>query len=730
MNRLSLHLKNCYGIRLLDHNFEFNAAESSGRAFAVYAGNGIMKSSLAKVFQDIKNGLDSKDEIFISRKPERKVLADGEKVAGESVFVMQPITDTAVREKTSSLLVNSGLKDEYDQIQREIDTSTSNLTKELIKQSSVKKGLESIVSGLFTGRSDGFERALHLIKESLEKEPSIPFADLKYDILFGEKALQFLESADMQVKLKEYIESYNKLLSASKFFSKGFHYYHGSTIGKSLDDNGFFDAQHCVVLNGPEKKEIRTRKDLEQIIEAEKQAILSDSQLQKKFKDIDDQIVKNQGLRQLHDYLMEKPEIIPELANLNEFRKKIWKSYFGANIELLNLVLETYATSAKRRQEIEAVAAQERTVWESVIEIFNSRFDVPFRLTARNKKTLVLGQDEQIVVDFEYSDGNDHRSVQKEELLRVLSTGEQRAFYILNLIFEIETRKKAGLKTLFIIDDVADSFDYKNKYAILQYLRDMTEVEHFRLIILTHNFDFFRTVKSRGISAAANCLVGYKTDTSLVLKKSEGVTNIFIENWKPNFEKDKKKMIGSIPFIRNIIEYTKGTNNDDYLTLTSLLHWKQNTSQITVSDLHKIFSEVFKDQVIGAGSDKSVYELVLETAKICLRAKDGINFENKIVLAIAIRLQAERYMVSLITDTAGVSSISENQTIKLLKLFKQEHSHKTKELETMEKVLLMTPENIHINSFMYEPILDMSDGHLRELFKEIQGLIPQEDEVS
>jgi hypothetical protein len=34
----------------------------------------------------------------------------------------------------------------------------------------------------------------------------------------------------------------------------------------------------------------------------------------------------------------------------------------------------------------------------------------------------------------------------------------------------------------------------------------------------------------------------------------------------------------------------------------------------------------------------------------------------------------------------------------------------------------MTPENIHLNSFMYEPILDMSDQHLRKLYTEVVGM--------
>ena len=34
----------------------------------------------------------------------------------------------------------------------------------------------------------------------------------------------------------------------------------------------------------------------------------------------------------------------------------------------------------------------------------------------------------------------------------------------------------------------------------------------------------------------------------------------------------------------------------------------------------------------------------------------------------------------------------------------------------------MTPENIHVNSFMYEPIIDLSDAALRELFTRVKSL--------
>jgi len=67
------------------------------------------------------------------------------------------------------------------------------------------------------------------------------------------------------------------------------------------------------------------------------------------------------------------------------------------------------------------------------------------------------------------------------------------------VLFEVEARKAAGRATLFVIDDLADSFDYKNKYAIIQYLKEIVNYSDFKIILLTHNFDFFRTVKSDGV---------------------------------------------------------------------------------------------------------------------------------------------------------------------------------------------------------------------------------------
>ena len=99
-----------------------------------------------------------------------------------------------------------------------------------------------------------------------------------------------------------------------------------------------------------------------------------------------------------------------------------------------------------------------------------------------------------------------------------------------------------------------------------------------------------------------------------------------------------------------------------------------------------------------------------------------MNLENKIVLAIAIRMGAERFMIDHIADPAFVAEITAHQTQVLIEKFKKLFCDDQETITTLDQVALMTPENIHVNSFMYEPIVDMSDDHLRKLYRKIKAL--------
>jgi hypothetical protein len=120
--------------------------------------------------------------------------------------------------------------------------------------------------------------------------------------------------------------------------------------------------------------------------------------------------------------------------------------------------------------------------------------------------------------------------------------------------------------------------------------------------------------------------------------------------------------------------------------------------------------------------NRLVIDIIQHEADECLKACGGINFENKIVLSIAIRIAAEQFMVRKINDDKFVACIDSNQTPRLLAKFKELFGSDVGTIETIQRVLLMTPENIHLNSFMYEPILDMSDEHLRKLYEDVLAL--------
>jgi len=719
VKKLRLSLKNCYGIKKLDHEFDFSQTD---KVYVIYAPNGSMKSSLAQTFKDAAEGRASKDRIFPTRTSTRIIVDEkGHELPGEAILVVPPYDEVfAHTEKTSTLLVNDKLRKEYEQLHIEIDKAKEQFLKALKQQSGgSKKNLEKEISSTFTKSDSEFYRALIRIKEELLAQTEAPFSSVDYDTIFDDKVLLFLGTKDFKTAIQEYIQTYNELIAASTFFRKGiFEYNNATTIAKSLADNGFFDAEHTINLNADEKVEIRTQKQLEALIEKEKESIIKDKALRKKFDEIQKLITKNVNVKAFQRYLTEHETLLPHLANVEQFKEEIWKSYIKVQIDLYNDLIKRYQAAEARQRQIEEEAKNERTQWERVIEIFNERFFVPFKLTAENRTAVILGEEPILQLAFTFEDGSDRVAVEKTTLLQALSQGEKKALYVLNIIFEVEARRKAKQETLFVVDDVADSFDYKNKYAILQYLKDIAEEPFFRQIILTHNFDFFRTVNYRFVPYS-HCLMAVRTKTGILLEKATGVRNVFANDWKPNFFQDRKKRIASIPFMRNIIEYTKGEEDPDYKKLTSLLHWRPDSDKILQRDLDQIYKNLFSDGASPTDDDTPVIDMIRAEAKGCLTNGAGANFEHKIVLSIAIRLDAEEFMTHKIVTVGTKLEFDKNQTQRLLTKFEEKFSGDSDILKTLQRVVLMTPENIHLNSFMYEPILDMSDEHLKKLYKEV-----------
>ncbi len=321
-----------------------------------------------------------------------------------------------------------------------------------------------------------------------------------------------------------------------------------------------------------------------------KNKILNNEDLKNSFANIEKFINANKELRAFKDAISGDHTLLIELLNYDSFRKKVLFSYLKQSIQNVRSLVELYREKKTEIGEIIEQANKDQKEWESVIKIFSQRFLVPFKVELQNQKDILLNE-ESAQFGFIFSDDNQGVNVQKEDLQKHLSGGEKRALYILQILFEIEARKRSNETQLLVFDDISDSFDYKNKHAIIEYLNDLQEYKQFKLLVMTHNFDFYRTLASRlGIPREQIKMIR-KNNAREIIFENGGYLKSFIKYIR-NSQEDKD-FFALIPFVRNLIEYTRADEDSDYIKLTSCLHMKKDTKTIKIQDISKIFDSVF-----------------------------------------------------------------------------------------------------------------------------------------
>lgn len=727
LEEISVTFEHCYGIKNLKHKFDLK----SGRPIIIYAPNGVMKSSFAKTFQDFSNDVISKDRIHTDRTTVRTIEAQlGTELSPEQIFVIEPYVQGYESNRISTLLVNAELKKEYDKIYEGVGEKLTQLLTEIKTISGIRKDVEALFTADFGLPTKEIFTALGRLEREVVKGSNPDFATIKYSDVFNAKILAFVGKPDFAAKLAEYTGVYDQLIGTSKFFKKGiFNHNNASVVANNLKQNGWFDSGHSVTMNSTKEAnsiELKSEDALKELVQAEKDSILTDGKLTSSFEKIDKELLKNAELRTFRDFLANNPSLASEFNDVGAFKQKVWIAYLNNYLSQYTLLMAEHDTAEKRLAEIVDQAKKEATNWLRVIEIFNERFSVPFIVRMDNQDDVILKR-EKPSLKFEFQDGEDGATVPVEEakLLEVLSNGEKRALYILNIIFDVEARKRSHQETIFIVDDIADSFDYKNKYAIIEYLKDIASHSEFHQILLTHNFDFFRTASSRLGAVREQKLHSIKTPEQIKLVQEKYQNNPFT-HWKGHTD-NPKMLLASIPFVRNLAEFSGYPEAE--LALTSLLHIKpaDDTETTTIGELQDTFNSVLGEDVdlSSHGSDSSVFQLLLNSCQdICLSTEEVVDLEDKIVLAMGIRLSAEKFMISKIADPQFVKAITRAQTYELTNKYKENFPQNHEEIRVLERVSILTPENIHVNSFMYEPILDMANDALKKLFRQVQGLSP------
>ncbi|MEN0642315.1 hypothetical protein MKY91_03950 [Alkalicoccobacillus gibsonii] len=716
MKEVSIKLEYCYGIKDFTHTFDFSEKPTA----LIYSANGTMKTSLSKTLKALSKGETPKDEVFRERISTHILVDESEKpILNEEIFVVESYNEGFNSERTSALLVNKDLKKTYDEIHGKVDLKKEELLKELTKLSGIKT-VEQEFKKLFQSEDILF------ILSSLEDEVLTSEVNelimklLSYKEMFNDKIISFVSDSNNTIDLGSYTELYNELLKGSSFLNEKFNHTNAETIGKSLSANGFFEADHSIILNG--ETSIHNEKDLKALISKEKEEILDNAELKALFTKIDNKLNKNKEMKGFRDLIALYPEIVEMYKEVKEFKRSFWISYLQKESINYRSLIDVYRKAKEEIKPILKQASEEVTLWQEVLNEFKERFTVPFKLTLENQKDVLLN-DSAPSIKFEFMDKEENQVLNKPDLINVLSQGEKRAFYLLNIIYEIKARSLDNQRCLLVMDDIADSFDYKNKYAIVEYIKEINDTGNFRMIILTHNYDFYRTINSRLDIKNSLRYMTVKNNSGIRLVRGNYVGNVF-NAWKNNIHKSNSMMIASIPFARNLAEY-KSNSSEVYKKLTCLLHYKGKdslTTTLTIRDLEEMYFDSWGYERSLPNKSKKIFDILFETAnEISKIENEDINLENKVVISIATRVLIEKQIVRNIGENEQITKIlgSKNSTPELIKLFEIEFPSEKNKIRVYNRVNLMTPENIHLNSFMFEPLLDISDEYLNRTYKEV-----------
>lgn len=741
MNLLSGTFNNCYGIKKLELK---NIDLDNSPVAIIYAPNGVMKTSLTKVFDDIAKGKETKDELFPDELTSYYVkyrtfqFNNTNHDGSDKIYVIKSFDEKFVskQESITSLLADENTRSKYDSIMKQFENELKEFRANLSEITGLTKTRVEVAlrKDFNIADTDDWPNLLSIISREVEKESIPNLSGIKYCDCINDKTESLILSDEFQKFVKQYIDAVSELLSNNPILNYQFNDFHAEQLGKQIKKYDLFKAKHKIQLNNGQV--VSTLSEWESVVRTELDKLYQDQALKKSYEELRKMLNANVETQRLCEVITQHKELIPKLSDIDFLKVSLWKSAFEQMEKPLSFYENHFSDFADEIQALYEIAESQAEEWIKVVNEFNLRFKVPFLVRIQNKANVLL-KDAAPHIVFEYHQSNSQvglvKYFEKDELMNSLSMGERRAMYLLYVLFDIEAIKKKAKdeNVLIVADDIADSFDYKNKFAIVEYLKDISEEKRIDLLILTHNYDFYRTVLNRlqPLLKSVNCLLAQRQQDGVITVKMmpyqrDFFRKVVVEKLKGNFNESikEKYLIVSIPFYRNLCEYA--LLQEDYEKLTCLLHLKSepiNTEKVKMCDLFELIPRAFKDGLNDNSSNNYYMETLEKIARNIVASDDSEAFlENKLILSIAIRLEAEVFLKKILVSNNVSLECTRNQTQKWTESAKTYLD--SVEFKVIKEVNMFTAEGIHINSFMYEPLIDLSDWALKALYIDVLRL--------
>lgn len=747
MSKIEIEIENGYGIEYLKQGFVFdgNTDYPQQDTNIIYAQNGTMKSSFAKVLYDYSKGKDIKDYIFDIDGTCYVRDELGSEFPRDRVFSVASFDNGNFEsKKTAALLVNADLKARYEVHMDKFNAALTILLERIKSVSGVgvKTGGQQIIDAICAEYGSevaktplGLMSVIRSNRKEIEARPEY-IQQIPYSVIGTKDAQKFAE--DNRGFIQELMDVYDQVKQTAAFVRGDFDSGSARKFIETVEKTDFLGVDHEIELlniTTGKLEKVSTIEELQGKLATDIDRILAEKPgLKKKFEKMisDLSTASRYSLKKVLENEKTK-DVILLMNNPPMFKRSLWEGYLKGCLDEVDQLAKVQEEIQAPIEAIIKEAEDESTQWDEVVGKFNHRFrNLPYDIDIKDKASVMLEGivEPQAIIRYKHPKRKSREFIsdqEKQGIVSRLSTGERKALYLLNVMFEIEASEKTGEDHLVVLDDIVDSFDYKNKYAFLEYIYEVSKTyKYIKLIVLTHNYDFFRLLQSRlfGEKLRSHSWFALRGESNIQLVQAEHF-RVFTY-MREHAETDKKMWLSMIPFARNLAEYKCNdlTKSASYNLLTKCLH--SLDAGLKVADVRPILKqEVDIDNSPFEDKDK-IEDALLSQAKLIAKSPPkGINLHDNLILAMACRWLAENYMKTKLSSTEIDSAKAAGSvfTRELFNLIYEKNVESREVIELLDEVNLITPEHIHVNSFMYEPLLDISFDELKGLYADLTKLV-------
>lgn len=696
-------MKNAYGIASLSLN---DTARPYFFQDIIYSRNGTFKTSFSKTLHEISNGNISEIYDRISgRRVELDIkMQDEFGNTTENLMGKFVVFSRSIYEKNYKKL--SDYSNEYELIAIDKkdkkyldDLLSGDLEEPFLELEFVckKLGLDSkkvidILDLQGDNEVDKLINLCQLIANADDKDTS----KINFKKIF-QKTYDIIDDEKFKISVSNYVNIYNRRLN-EELFDDNFNENNCLDLISNLKRISFLSQtkERGIVIKGNTYYEIEK---LEELFNRVLKEIATDPQIIEANKTLLKKLGNSKEAEILKAEIINSPQLVQQLSL---GRKNIILSALkNSEFQYDHWISILYKTKKELKKLLEKVKSK-RSIFDEALNEYINRFHPVFSIEIKNREESLLGLQ---VPTFIFKHKRDSEAeIDEIKLYELLSSGERTSLNIIKFLVEYLANKNNN--PFIILDDIVETFDYANRYAFMEYINDLVK-EGTSIIILTHNFEFYKTLSSRirglrKLEAHSDFGKIYISKNSNLNKNIENILTI------DNIE----QLLFAIPYIReaNII-----LKNNTQL-FDSLLHYNYQTKNIKIGQIIDLMGENAKintDLDIDKNYIETLKEVVMNFSDI-----DDSNIVKKTILAMYLRIVLEEKIIQ--DNFHLLDEINDFQLARIQDLYSTRLSDKTNVL--IEKVQLSTPEFIHGNAFMYEPLIDIDAQYLVEIQRELDNL--------